>query len=43
MMTSPRCPSCGDESKTQTHCDNSQCTWIRCLNCKRTSVIVKET
>jgi len=42
MTESPECPHCGDEGRTQAHCENSQCNWIRCLNCKRTSVIIKE-
>jgi hypothetical protein len=35
------CPHCGGE-KICSHCDNDQCSWIRCLNpqCKRVSVTV---
>lgn len=43
MIVSPECPQCGSGKKTQAHCENSQCNWIRCLECRQTSVIVKET
>jgi hypothetical protein len=40
MITVVPCPHCG-ESKTRQHCENPQCTWITCLNCRKVTAVKK--